>query len=897
MKRLFLTAIAAGIIGLSGSAALAQNRNFGARTFTMDDGAGHSYTMQTPAGMTGPLTYTFPTPPPGNPQAGFVNVGTIAGQTLFWNGTNMAWEASSVITNNLNGNGTGVSITAPLSGVLGSQFTGSGVGNILTISNAGAGDGLTVSNSGSGKALNATGPVAINGTLSTTGTVTLANLATAGVVHNSAAGLLSTGSVALGAGGDVSGVLPIANGGTGSAIQNFVDLSNAQTVGGAKTFTAATTANNFASSGATITGGSINSTTVGAGTASTGAFTTLASSGLATLNSLAVTNAATVGGTLGVTGVSTLAATNITGVTTHNGAVNLNGANSPLQSNGAVGAANTLLQSAGPGNTPTWTNSINGTSISGSTGSFTTLGASTSETFSNLIAAGVVHNAAGGLLSTSAVNLASADVSGVLPIANGGTGSATQNFVDLTTAQSVGGAKTFTAATTANTFASSGATITGGSITGTSISGSTGSFTTLAASGATTLAGLTSTGITSSPISGSTGSFTTLAAATSETFSNLGAAGLVHNAAGGALSTSLLVNADITPGTIQNGSLQSSTITVTGGTGLGVAGSPVSLGGTVTLSNTGVTSNVAGTGISVSGATGAVTIGNTGVLSVARAADVIYAPFTLATGAVNVSPALNPQSNNTFLAGPSAGGPLAPIFRTIVAGDIPSLAGSYIQNQTGVAQAGAGFNTTGSGQVGSTFVAGTGITSTTGNIGATAGTVNAGAGGSLFSGSGGAFMLNLNNTGTGGGLTVNLAAGSSVPAINISNSGAANDILGTSGWSITKTGAITSTGLNATAGTIQTTGAIQGGSGTFNTMAGTGANHYANRVATTGVATQTFANTNVTAGSVIIFTYEGPSGGGQFTGIVNNRVVGTSFDITFSAVPAALSFINYIIIN
>jgi hypothetical protein len=32
-------------------------------------------------------------------------------------------------------------------------------------------------------------------------------------------------------------VVPVANGGTGSATQNFVDLSNAQMVGGAKTFT------------------------------------------------------------------------------------------------------------------------------------------------------------------------------------------------------------------------------------------------------------------------------------------------------------------------------------------------------------------------------------------------------------------------------------------------------------------------------------------------------------------------------------------------------------------------------------------------------------------------------------------------------------------------------------
>jgi hypothetical protein len=35
-------------------------------------------------------------------------------------------------------------------------------------------------------------------------------------------------------------------------------------------------------------------------------------------------------------------------------------------------------------------------------------------------------------------------LTGVLPLANGGTGSTTQNFVDLTTTQTVGGAKTFT---------------------------------------------------------------------------------------------------------------------------------------------------------------------------------------------------------------------------------------------------------------------------------------------------------------------------------------------------------------------------------------------------------------------------------------------------------------------
>lgn len=48
---------------------------------------------------------------------------------------------------------------------------------------------------------------------------------------------------------------------------------------------------------------------------------------------------------------------------------------------------------------------------------------------------------------TGPVNLTT-DVTGILPVANGGTGSATQNFVDLTTAQSVAGLKNFTNALT-----------------------------------------------------------------------------------------------------------------------------------------------------------------------------------------------------------------------------------------------------------------------------------------------------------------------------------------------------------------------------------------------------------------------------------------------------------------
>ena len=64
----------------------------------------------------------------------------------------------------------------------------------------------------------------------------------------------------------------------------------------------------------------------------------------------------------------------------------------------------------------------------------------------------VTVNAKG--LVTAATNpsiVLTTDVSGILPIANGGTGSSTQNFVDLSTTQSsIGGAKTFTSLFTVN---------------------------------------------------------------------------------------------------------------------------------------------------------------------------------------------------------------------------------------------------------------------------------------------------------------------------------------------------------------------------------------------------------------------------------------------------------------
>jgi hypothetical protein len=72
--------------------------------------------------------------------------------------------------------------------------------------------------------------------------------------------------------------------------------------------------------------------------------------------------------------------------------------------------------------------------------------------------------------STGVTTIKSLTLTNVLSVANGGTGSATQNFVDLTTTQSIGGAKTFTSAlagtsasfsstSTATAFIPSGATV------------------------------------------------------------------------------------------------------------------------------------------------------------------------------------------------------------------------------------------------------------------------------------------------------------------------------------------------------------------------------------------------------------------------------------------------------
>jgi len=98
-------------------------------------------------------------------------------------------------------------------------------------------------------------------------------------------------------------------------------------------------------------------------------------------------------------------------------------------------------------------------------------------------------------------------------------------------------------------------------------------------------------------------------------------------AAPGTMSSFTLAGSSGSSQTISNGN----TLTIAQGTGITSVASATD---TVTITNTGVTSAVAGSGISVSGATGAVTIANTGVTSIVAGTNV---SISGSTGAVTVN--------------------------------------------------------------------------------------------------------------------------------------------------------------------------------------------------------------------------------------------------------------------
>jgi len=151
----------------------------------------------------------------------------------------------------------------------------------------------------------------------TTGTLPTSAGGTGLTSYTSGGALYTTSTTAI-----TSGTLPLSAGGTGSTTQNFVDLTTAQTVAGAKTFSG----NTAVSGNSTFTVGT-GATTLGGTLAVTGT-TTL--TGALTANSTTALNdnvTVAAGKTLTVgTGATTLGGTlAVTGATTLTGAANLNG--------------------------------------------------------------------------------------------------------------------------------------------------------------------------------------------------------------------------------------------------------------------------------------------------------------------------------------------------------------------------------------------------------------------------------------------------------------------------------------------------------------------------------------------------------------------------------------------
>ena len=239
----------------------------------------------------------------------------------------------------------------------------------------------------------------------------------------------------------VSGVLPVTSGGTGSSSQNWVDLTTVQSVGGAKTWGAlATFSLGLSSSGAAINlnASSNYDTNINTGS-STGLVTIGNSSSIFNIKSAAVRINGSSSGYVGIAVPSSVSSYTLTmpSVTGSNGQV--------LQTNGS--------------GTLSWTSTGTVTSVGLSLPSIFTVTNSpvtSSGTLTGTLAnqySNYVFAAPNGSYGTPGFRaLVASDlpliplttgVSGVLPVTNGGTGSSSQNWVDLSNTQTVAGLKTW----------------------------------------------------------------------------------------------------------------------------------------------------------------------------------------------------------------------------------------------------------------------------------------------------------------------------------------------------------------------------------------------------------------------------------------------------------------------
>jgi len=387
-------------------------------------------------------------------------------------------EGANVTSDGSTLNNTGAANIASAASVAAS-FGNGGNTHTISIGNNAAGAGISTTTIGqatapAGAIVNVGGGTG-GSTVNLGGTVNVLNLAN-GVVHTTGGGgTLAASNVVLTS--EVTGVLPVANGGTNSSTalnNNRIMVSN----GGAIVEAAALTNGQLligSSAAAPVAGtltATLNQTTVtnGAGTITIGTVQNINTTSTPTFagetlnGNLNITaGGATVVGTTNINtsgaaatsigsgpGTGTVSIGNATGGTTIvspltlTGAASaaptsylaLNGANQVITSNASVvtgsGTGGTIPVWTPAGPTSVLTNSLltdNGTTLAYNTNKFTVASATGntatggSLTVGNL-STGVVHSGVAGLLTSSAVNLTS-EVTGVLPVANGGTNSST----------------------------------------------------------------------------------------------------------------------------------------------------------------------------------------------------------------------------------------------------------------------------------------------------------------------------------------------------------------------------------------------------------------------------------------------------------------------------------------
>jgi hypothetical protein len=283
-----------------------------------------------------------------------------------------------------------------------------------------------------------------------------------------------TGNVS-GTASNVTGIVGLTNGGTGSSTKNFVDLSTDQSIGGNKTFSGINTFSNTINGNISGTSANVTGTVAvangGTGIASYANGDLIYASATTSFSRLAAggSNTALLSGTppswgkIGLTThvSGTLAVgnggTNIASYTTGD---MLYASGSAALSKLAAVATGSALISKGTGTAPAWGKIDLATVVSGALPvgnggtnitSYTTgdiIYASAATTLSKLSAVAIgnalISKGTGTAPAWGKIDLATV-VSGVLPLGNGGTGSSTQNFVDISSEQSgIAGNKTFT---------------------------------------------------------------------------------------------------------------------------------------------------------------------------------------------------------------------------------------------------------------------------------------------------------------------------------------------------------------------------------------------------------------------------------------------------------------------